>query len=367
MGFANAASPNCTEVTAVGPDITDGNGNLWSFDPAFHALMNGAIFYGSGPNLTDMFYSSGSIWVLYPPTGEWYASIPAGTGWIAAGTTGPPCVSSLCSATCTGSVPTGSCVSNCACSGATSTPTPSATPTPTALTSTLTFTSTSNGRTFNNYQISTTSGPCVVIDGVTNLTLQDFQIGPCGTNNSTADSNGIEINASSDINIYDSYIHVQNLSSRWADDHDGILISGSLNINGQGNVLAFNETSVEVTNGASSNVTFNGTSANPTGPFPRVIKYFQIWGPTSGAGNTNISGADNNRTLPSCQTASNDLCPCRRRGMFALYWDGSEWCDPTLAGSGFPFTLLAKQEDALNFGYTNGYTVTGNWVEGEIA
>jgi hypothetical protein len=94
-------------------------------------------------------------------------------------------------------------------------PTPSPTPTPTpkatTLTSTLVLTSANNGQTFNNYRISTTSGPCVVINNATNITIENFNIGPCGQNNSNNDSNGIEIHGGSGINIYDSYIHIDNL------------------------------------------------------------------------------------------------------------------------------------------------------------
>ena len=225
---------------------------------------------------------------------------------------------------------------------------PSATPTSIVLTSTLILTSANNGQTFNHYSISTTSGPCVEMTDVSNLTIQNFQVGPCGTNNSVNDSTGIEIIGGSGDNIDDSYIHVENLSSDGADDHDGIFIDGANDITVQGNVLAFNETNVEITDSASSGDVINGNfMLNPRGPFPRG-QQFQSWG-----SNTNIT-VENNREL-SCQSSST---ACAHSGdVLCLACSAS-----TLAGDSFPY--YADQEDANNFGYTNTYTVSGNWIEG---
>src|ERR1700747_2705119 len=45
--------------------------------------------------------------------------------------------------------------------------------------------------------ISTTGGDCIDIVNSTNVTIQASQIGPCGTNNSTARSRGVSVSGSS--------------------------------------------------------------------------------------------------------------------------------------------------------------------------
>jgi hypothetical protein len=75
---------------------------------------------------------------------------------------------------------------------------------------TLSLTSANNGQTFDDYRITTTSGPCVLMKGASNVTISNANIGPCGQNNSDSDSNGIEINGGSGNNVFDGYIHVEN-------------------------------------------------------------------------------------------------------------------------------------------------------------
>jgi hypothetical protein len=227
---------------------------------------------------------------------------------------------------------------------ATSTPNP----THTVLTSTLTLTSANNGQTLNNYRIRTTSGPCVIVSGATNVTIENFQIGPCGTNHSTSQSQGVYIyNGSSNINIYDSYIHVEKLASGCCDTHDGIFVNGS-NVTIQGNVLAFNESNIETE--AANTVADGNFSLNPRGPFPRG----QHWQSLSGA--TNVV-YENNRTL-SCEQASN-VCghPGSGQDKFCLACSASTMSSPTPS-------YFAVQEDAVNFYRTNGVTASGNWIEG---
>ncbi len=221
-------------------------------------------------------------------------------------------------------------------------------PSPTVLTSTLTLTSANNGQSFSNYTISTTSGPCVKITGATNITLENFNIGPCGTNNSSADSTGVEIIGGSGSNVFDSYIHVQNLSSDGGDDHEGILINGASNITVQGNVLAFNETNIEINGGTSTGDVINGNfMLNPMGPFPRGQQF------QTGSGASNIM-VENNREL-SCQASSST---CAHSGDIVCL----ACSDSTLAGDAFPY--YADQEDANNFFGTTTFTATGNWIEG---
>lgn len=220
---------------------------------------------------------------------------------------------------------------------------------PTTLTSTLVLTSANNGQTFTNYSISTTSGPCVTITGATNVTIQQSNIGPCGTNNSSDDSTGIEVIGGSGENIFDNYIHVENLSSDGGDNHEGVLINGANDVTVQGNVLAFNETNVEINGGTSTGDVINGNfMLNPMGPFPRGQQF------QSGNGTSSLT-VENNRTL-SCEQSA---CATHSSGtgVSCLLCSNS-----TLSGDAFPY--YAVQEDAINIYGTATSTITDNWVEG---
>jgi len=133
--------------------------------------------------------------------------------------------------------------------------------TPTVLTSTLTLTSANNGQTFNNYRISTTRGDCVVMNGVTGVTFENSDIGPCA-------GRGIYMNGGTGNNIYDSYIHVENLASGCCDTHDGVFVNGSNYDTIQGNVVAYSETNIQTF--SANNIFITGNLLlNPQGPFPR--------------------------------------------------------------------------------------------------
>jgi hypothetical protein len=110
--------------------------------------------------------------------------------------------------------------------------------------STLVISDESN-HTYSGLTISTTNGDCVDIINSTNITIKNSNIGPCGTNNSTASSNGIFITGGSGINIFDSYVHVQNQSTGCCDSHDAIFIKYSSGDTVQGNVIAYNETNIQ--------------------------------------------------------------------------------------------------------------------------
>lgn len=136
-----------------------------------------------------------------------------------------------------------------------------------ATASTLIITGQSN-RTYSGLNISTTSGDCIDIINSSNITIENSNIGPCGTNNSTNPSNGIFVTGGSGINIFDSYVHVQNQSTGCCDSHDGIFIKYSSYDTVQGNVIAYNETNIQTFK--SSNITLTGNFLlNPQGPVPR--------------------------------------------------------------------------------------------------
>jgi hypothetical protein len=167
----------------------------------------------------------------------------------------------------------------------------------TVLTTTLHITSADNGKTFSNYRISTTSGDCVDISGATNVTIENSNIGPCGTNNSRSPSRGVYVHASSNaINLYDNYIHVENLASGCCDSHNGVFLDTVSGITIQGNVIAYGETNIE--SSWSNGITVTGNFLlNPRGPFPRG-QNFQSGG--AGAGNLMIQ---NNYMLSSVDTS----------------------------------------------------------------
>ncbi len=153
----------------------------------------------------------------------------------------------------------------------------------TTLTSTLTLTSANSGQAFDNYRISTSSGDCVDLNGATNVTFQNSDIGPCA-------GRGITITGGSGDKVYDSYIHVENLATGCCDSHDGIFINGSSNDAVQGNVVAYGESNVQAFN--STNIAVIGNFLlNPQGPFPRGEQI-----QTGGGSNITVT---NNFTLSS--------------------------------------------------------------------
>ena len=108
----------------------------------------------------------------------------------------------------------------------------------------MTLTSANNGQTFNNYRISTTSGPCVTITGATNITISNFNIGPCGGvagSLQDTDANGVELQKSSNIKVVDSYIHTETDCATGGSSpiytHDAIMDQSGVNNLFQGNVF----------------------------------------------------------------------------------------------------------------------------------
>ena len=150
----------------------------------------------------------------------------------------------------------------------------------------------------------------------TNITITDSNIGPCGTDNSTSPSNGVHITGGSGNNIYDSYIHVENLASGCCDTHDGVLIDGSsANDTVQGNVIAYGETNIE-TNPASQITVTGNFLLNPRGPFPRG-EQFQASLPSDIV-------VSNNYTLGSL--AANYLYPENIPDSVNFWCDGTSTC-----------------------------------------
>jgi Right handed beta helix region len=187
----------------------------------------------------------------------------------------------------------------------------------TTMTSTLSLTSANNGQTFDNYSISTTSGNCVTMTGVNNVTFQNSRIGPCA-------GQGIDITGSStNVKIYDSYIHVNNLAGACCDTRLGVKVQGNSSfVTIQGNVIAYNESNTRVQNGAHDVLIDGNFLLNPRGPFPRG-QHLQI----DQASNVTFT---NNYTLSS----------------------------PT------GYLFAADQEDAISIYKSSGNNVTFNYING---
>src|SRR5579863_4409275 len=192
------------------------------------------------------------------------------------------------------------------------------------------------GTVVTGLNISTTSGPCIQIINSTNITIEQSQIGPCGTNASTTASQGIYVSGSS-ANIYDNYIHVENQAATCNDDsHDNIFITNSSNnVNIQGNVIAYGEANIKV-EGASSNVSAIGNFLlNPRGVLSCGNSdnvggdQFQSWGASPTQPNTSM-------------TVSNNSTVSAKTG----------------------YLYPANSSDQINFGNTSGIIAQNNWVNG---
>lgn len=182
-------------------------------------------------------------------------------------------------------------------------------------------------------QITSSNSDCVQIINSSNVTIENSQIGPCGTNNTTSKSRGIYVQGSTGINVYDSYIHVENRASGCCDSHDGVLIDGSAYVTVQGNVIAYGESNIEINGAPSDHVTILGNFLlNPQGPYPRG-QNIQAWtSPSSPTNlNTNIT-VSNNYALSSLNTSV--------------------------------YLYPENQEDSMNFGYTDTIIAIDNYVVG---
>jgi len=172
-------------------------------------------------------------------------------------------------------------------------------------------------RTYRGLNIATGSGDCVVITNSADITIERSQIGPCG-------GNGVNIGGSSNVRIFDSYIHPETLSQGCCDHNDGVLAQSSWRIVVQGNVIAYSESNVEAPQDVTGIMVTGNFLLNPRGPFPRG-QNVQIWN----SGNALVR---NNYTLSSADVKR------------YLYPD--------------------DQEDSINFGVGSVYAALGNYITG---
>lgn len=210
---------------------------------------------------------------------------------------------------------------------------PTPTPTPGSARTTTFVISGQSNVIYSGLRISTTSGDCLDVIDSTNVTIENADIGPCGTDRSTAPSNGVHITGGSGIDVYDSYVHVENLASGCCDTHDGILIDGGSSSDTiQGNVIAYGETNIRGQDNARDLIIKGNFLMNPRGPFPR--------GQNIQMDTTSGVSADGNFAYSCTLDGSSGVqCP-----------------------SGYLFS--ENQEDSLNFYNSVSFTAENNYVMG---
>jgi hypothetical protein len=183
-----------------------------------------------------------------------------------------------------------------------------------------------SGTVIENLHITNPNGDCVTITGSTNITIRRSEIGPCG-------GNGVNVSGGNTIGIFDSYIHPgKPLATGCCDTHDGVFADGTSNLSLQGNVIAYGESNIELTNLATATVTgnflLNPINSDPSQPPDGQSRghNFQAWG------NSSNVAVKNNYMLSSKDTTK--------------------------------YLFAENQEDSINFGLTNGIIASSNYITG---
>lgn len=158
---------------------------------------------------------------------------------------------------------------------------------------------------------------CIQIMDSTDITIENSQIGPCG-------SNGVNISGGSKIEIYDSYIHTETKSPGCCDHNDGVFVQNAAGVTIQGNVIAYGESNIEAADGTAGLTVIGNFLLNPRGPYPRG-QNVQAWG----ASNVLVK---NNYALSSRDTKK--------------------------------YLYPEHQEDSISFGEGSGFVARGNYVTG---
>jgi Right handed beta helix region len=174
-----------------------------------------------------------------------------------------------------------------------------------------------SGMTVENLNITSSTGACLTIRNSHDIIVRNSNIGPCKLN-------AISVTGSNNITIVDNYIHSEHRPASCCDTNDGVFASKSSRLLIQGNVIAFNESNVELNTAADVDIIGNYL-LNPLGPFPRG-QQVQSW-----------NGGRNIAVLNNYMRSSTDT-------------------------KQYPFA--ADQSDAVNFGFTSGIRVQNNYVTG---
>jgi len=177
------------------------------------------------------------------------------------------------------------------------------------------------GKVIQNLKITSTTGDCLTITNSSLITVKNVEIGPCA-------GNGINITGGSAIRVYDSYIHVETTNATCCDHNDGIYAHGGvIDLNIQGNVIAFSETNVEVNTAVGVNIVGNFLLNPQDNP------------PT----NTFYRGGNAQCWLCYMVTISNNY---------------------TLNSSSYPRFNPLNAGDNINVGHTANFNIAGNFVRG---
>ena len=165
--------------------------------------------------------------------------------------------------------------------------------------------------------VTSTTGDCIRIDGSSHVTIRGSEIGPCAGNGIVVTGN------SSDVVIADSYVHPEHPTTGCCDTGDGVFVSGASSVTLQGNVIAWGEANIEAT-GVTGLTVVGNFMLNPQNSGSRG-QNVQVWGKATG-----VDVEDN----------------------YALSSTDPKWGAPE------------KQEDSINFGYTDGPVAKNNYVTG---
>ena len=180
-------------------------------------------------------------------------------------------------------------------------------------------------------RIETTTGPCVEIVDESEVTLRNVEIGPCGTDE-PGGNEGIVIERSSVVGIYDSFIHPESagdsgIAIRAVHSSD-IEVAGNVIANGSSNLFAAAVSRLSVA---------DNLLLNPLGPYGDN-KQIQVWGraPLDDPNATVL--VDSSDITIENNVLVNSVDP---------YWG-----------------LPPDPGDAINLGYTIDATVRGNHIIG---
>lgn len=188
-----------------------------------------------------------------------------------------------------------------------------------------------NGTVISNLHVTSATGDCITVINSSNITIENSNIGPCGTSSASTRGNGISLSNSTGIYIFDNYIHPETASAGCCDRHDGIFAaSGNQNVTIQGNVIAYGESNIEFTARNSWIAVIGNFLLNPRGPGPRG-QNFQCYGADATHTCSNVT-VKNNYALSSSDTTK--------------------------------YLYPENQEDSINFGIANGAVVQNNYITG---
>lgn len=165
--------------------------------------------------------------------------------------------------------------------------------------------------------VTSTTGDCIRINASTHVTIRGSEIGPCAGNGIVVTGN------SSDVVVADSYVHPEHPTSGCCDTGDGVFVSGAASVTLQGNVIAWGEANVEANTVTGLTIVGNFL-LNPQNGGSRG-QNVQVWGNATG-----VDVEDN----------------------YALSSTDPKWGAPE------------KQEDSINFGYTDGPIAKNNYITG---